>query len=163
LLRQLAQHEDLPAALERSLSELADMSDSPASGVAIHYAGVQFGLGVLPSHTEVEVMLGWARETFPDQELYVDHQLSQYYEPAQAWQTMASGVMIMWINREQQEAIVWFRPEVATTVTWAGEPRKAVSQGAGNSLQPRSSFAAWKEIVRGNAVSWKAVEIAAMV
>ena len=165
LLPQLAQEQELGTALERRLSEIAKLAEFggiPASGVAVRYAGVKTGIGVLPPPAEIDRFLEWGAENCPDQELFLSHQLSRFYQPAQAWLTLGSGVLLMWINREQREAIVWFRPEVMTTVTWAGEPKKAVSRGAGNLLHPRSSFAAWKEIVRGTAVPWKTPEIEAI-
>ena len=56
--------------------------------------------------------------------------------------------------------ILWFRPEVVQTVHWAGEPEKSHKVVAGVlQIHPRSSFSSWKEIVRGKAVPWSAVEV----
>ena len=45
-------------------------------------------------------------------------------------------------------------------MTWAGDPRKAVAQGA-NRLTPRTSFAARRETVRGRSQAWSADEVEA--
>jgi light-regulated signal transduction histidine kinase (bacteriophytochrome) len=61
--------------------------------------------------------------------------------------------------------VLWFRPEVVETVTWAGDPRKAVTpvgDGGPDRLNPRKSFEAWQEIVRGTAAPWAAAEISAI-
>jgi light-regulated signal transduction histidine kinase (bacteriophytochrome) len=59
--------------------------------------------------------------------------------------------------------ILWFRPEVVQTVSWGGNPHElpTVVGPHGPRLTPRRSFEIWKEIVRGRAAPWKAVEIEA--
>lgn len=70
----------------------------------------------------------------------------------------ASGVLGISISQLHASYIVWFRPEVARTVAWAGDPRKAVEPGT-DRLHPRLSFSTWREQVRGRSEQWNAAEI----
>ncbi|KAA2236108.1 bifunctional diguanylate cyclase/phosphodiesterase [Salinarimonas soli] len=67
----------------------------------------------------------------------------------------ASGVLALPVANNPGDGVVWFRPEVARTVTWGGDPgRKAeIDPGTGR-LSPRKSFAAWTETVRGRSLPW---------
>lgn len=69
---------------------------------------------------------------------------------------VAAGVMAISISRLHRHYIVWFRPEIVQTVTWAGEPRK--QEPADGRLHPRRSFASWVEHVRGRSMPWRAAE-----
>ena len=60
--------------------------------------------------------------------------------------------------------MLWFRPEVAQTVTWGGDPHKPVRIGPhGGRLQTRASFDAWREEVRGRARPWQNHEVVAAI
>jgi diguanylate cyclase (GGDEF)-like protein/PAS domain S-box-containing protein len=79
---------------------------------------------------------------------------------AAAFSELASGILITPIATSPGEVIAWFRPERATTVLWAGDPRKAILQEpTGQRLTPRKSFEAWTELVRGRSVPWSAVNL----
>src|SRR6056297_306282 len=74
-----------------------------------------------------------------------------------------AGMLALSISRSPNDYIVWFRREVVETVTWAGNPAKAVEVVDGTeTLTPRASFAAWRETVRGRSRPWKANEIEAV-
>lgn len=54
-----------------------------------------------------------------------------------------------------------FRPEYKQTLTWGGNPEKAVSVSSPNKLHPRKSFEAWKEQVAGQSKRWSDAEVVA--
>jgi two-component system, chemotaxis family, sensor kinase Cph1 len=57
--------------------------------------------------------------------------------------------------------LIWLRGERVRTVEWGGDPRKGIVTGPGGArLEPRASFAAWREEVRGRARPWSASELA---
>jgi signal transduction histidine kinase/CheY-like chemotaxis protein len=56
--------------------------------------------------------------------------------------------------------LLWFRPEVVRTVSWAGDPNKTISLKDGAPrLSPRGSFALWKETVRDQSLPWQPWEV----
>jgi two-component system, chemotaxis family, sensor kinase Cph1 len=63
-----------------------------------------------------------------------------------------AGVLAICISNEKSEWILWFRTEVVEAVTWAGA-RDLIEQSK-NRLEPRASFDAWKEEVRGYCKAW---------
>ncbi len=69
----------------------------------------------------------------------------------------AAGALVLPLSRGTRDALVLWRRPLERTVTWAGDPAKA-SAGPGELLQPRASFAAWCETVRGHSADWSAEE-----
>ncbi|HVF16968.1 MAG TPA: GAF domain-containing protein, partial [Steroidobacteraceae bacterium] len=69
----------------------------------------------------------------------------------------ASGILAIAISQIHASYVIWFRPEVARTIEWAGDPRKPAEAGT-NRLHPRVSFATWREQVRGRSEPWSAAE-----
>lgn len=70
----------------------------------------------------------------------------------------ACGVLAISISRLHRHYVVWFRPEITQTITWAGEPRKEAAP-QGTQLHPRRSFASWVEHVSGRSVPWRPAEV----
>lgn len=63
--------------------------------------------------------------------------------------------------RDPRDAwLLFFRSEKAETRLWAGNPEKTIDLQSGR-LSPRTSFASWKETVRGKSAIWLAVELRA--
>jgi chemotaxis family two-component system sensor kinase Cph1 len=58
-----------------------------------------------------------------------------------------------------RHVILWFRSSVVQTITWAGRPYKETR--ADGRIQPRSSFASWKEELRERSLPWTSAERAA--
>ena len=75
----------------------------------------------------------------------------------------AYGLLLVRLPRGQDGYFFFIRHEVVETVHWAGEPQKFVTQDAadGVRLEPRNSFALWKEQVRGTAAQWDETELKA--
>lgn len=65
-----------------------------------------------------------------------------------------AGVLSMTFGRDG-DGLYCFRKEQVEEVKWAGTPHKAtVPTDDGTRIAPRRSFAAWREIVRGQSVQW---------
>ena len=87
------------------------------------------------------------------------------FPPAAPYADVASGLLAVRLdsNPTLPRYALWFRPEVARTITWAGNPSKAVVPGPGGTsrLGPRASFEAWQETVRGASIPWTRVDLEA--
>jgi PAS domain S-box-containing protein len=55
--------------------------------------------------------------------------------------------------------LMFLRGELVETVTWAGNPNKAVLADEHDRLHPRKSFEAWREIVHGVSRPWTEIEL----
>jgi len=69
----------------------------------------------------------------------------------------AAGALILPLSRGTRDSLVLWRRPLERVITWAGDPAKAAA-APGELLQPRASFAAWQETVRGHSADWSADE-----
>jgi light-regulated signal transduction histidine kinase (bacteriophytochrome) len=75
---------------------------------------------------------------------------------------VASGMVATPLSSSPGEYLVWFRPERVRTVTWGGNPFKAVVTGdTPFDLSPRRSFAQWHQVVERTSEPWSAADLTA--
>src|SRR5690606_21205880 len=72
----------------------------------------------------------------------------------------ASGLLYHSLHSENNNCIMWFRPETKTEVNWAGDPNKAIEKDK-NGLSPRKSFELWQEVTGCMSKPWERPEIMA--
>jgi signal transduction histidine kinase len=133
----------------------------PGEGVALWIDGRFTGLGETPSVEQIAELVVWLNTTANDGVFYTDC-LPLLYPPAEQFADVASGLLALSVSKTPRDYVLWFRPEVIRTVSWAGNPDKPVEFGPGGEfLTPRKSFAEWKESVRLHAAPWLASEIEA--
>jgi len=124
----------------------------PAGGVATWIDGKLHVAGATPPPDFIMKLVAWLNGLAkPILETY---QLGTLFPPARAHSATASGLLAVSLPRQITDYVMWFRPEVARTVTWAGNPEKMV----GDRLTPRTSFEAWQEEVREQSVPWDEVD-----
>ena len=92
--------------------------------------------------------------------VYVTEELSAVYPKAADFADRAAGLIAVPISRTPRDYLIFFRRELARTVTWAGDPTKkeAAFGPNGPRLSPRKSFEVWQETVRGKSAPWTASE-----
>ncbi len=91
---------------------------------------------------------------------FATHEIGAVHPPAADYTERAAGLLAVPISRAPRDFLVFFRREIARTVTWAGNPEKPVTLGPnGLRLTPRKSFEAWTEVVRGQSLPWSAVDL----
>lgn len=121
-----------------------------------------FAFGSTPPEPFVNALCEWLSTRTNDDGIFATDRLGDLWPPARDHAALASGILAISVSREPKDFIVWFRPEVVTTVKWAGNPVKPVEAGPfGERLTPRSSFALWQETVRGRCLPWTQGDIAA--
>ncbi|NVN88734.1 MAG: GAF domain-containing protein [Rhodopseudomonas sp.] len=162
LISDIEQLHDHRAGLVRNSEALLELMG--ASGLCLHSQEGIMTLGTTPSEAEIESLVNLVGGT-DDAELFQTDRLSAILPEAAAYTYVASGVLAVPLSRSPpRRVMLWFRPEVAQTVYWAGNPDKPVIAGQGElRLSPRKSFASWTEETRGRAIPWQSHEIAAAV
>ncbi|MBL8329534.1 MAG: GAF domain-containing protein [Rubrivivax sp.] len=140
-----------------------------ATGAALVHEGEILTTGEVPSTAELRELLQWVdaqpRPPLDDGAADVGGARDPVFScssveganPALAPLTpTACGVLAVSLSNRQADWLMWFRKEQLRTITWAGNPSKPVTLGPGDfsQLSPRTSFAAWSEIVRGTALPW---------
>jgi light-regulated signal transduction histidine kinase (bacteriophytochrome)/CheY-like chemotaxis protein len=66
-----------------------------------------------------------------------------------------AGVLLLPQAYGRGDAIAWLRPEQSSVVRWGGDPRQSIIMDpVQGRLVPRSSFAVWRQEVRGRCKPW---------
>lgn len=136
-----------------------------ASGAALLLEGEVITVGDVPATQRIRDIGTWldgkrkthaaqARDNLVTASLTID-------EPTfRDIRTVASGLIAAPLSSTSGEYLIWFRPERITTVTWGGDPLKAVVIGDDPSdLSPRRSFAQWHQLVEGKSDPWSLADI----
>ncbi|MEL6910785.1 MAG: ATP-binding protein [Cyanobacteria bacterium J06598_4] len=157
----ISQTKELETGLTQNPQLLLDLVG--ASGAALSLGDEIISLGTTPEAEEIAKMLPWLENQFGADTIYETDCLTSEYTELETDKAIASGLLALQISRVQQTYIIWFRPEVAQTVNWGGNPAKAVETVADGTVRmsPRKSFAKWQETVRGKSLPWKTCEIEA--
>jgi light-regulated signal transduction histidine kinase (bacteriophytochrome) len=75
-----------------------------------------------------------------------------------AYREVASGVIAFILPKPVDNAVMWFRPQLTSTMNWSGDPTQHLSPGpvgsATHRLHPRQSFDIWQQEVTGIAQPW---------
>ncbi|MEM6438617.1 MAG: HWE histidine kinase domain-containing protein [Pseudomonadota bacterium] len=151
------------ADLVESFDVLADaLSGLIASdGLAVYSNGRFVSSGDAPTEAEFHRLARFLN-TAPTGEIFASDALIRVLPEAEGFADRAAGLLAIPISRTPRDFIVFFRREIARSVTWAGDPSKPVQPGPnGDRLTPRKSFEAWTEIVRGACAPWTEGELRA--
>ncbi|KMO26949.1 histidine kinase, partial [Methylobacterium variabile] len=148
-MRELARSDDFVSALTENTHTLLDLFD--ARGAATVSDEAVRRLGQTPPPDAVLAIAAWLRATLPaDRTSYATAEFAAAHPPSAAYAECASGLLAVFVDSERRHLLLWFRPEVPSTVTWGGDPRKPVLAGSGPvAVLPRRSFERWVEERRG--------------
>jgi light-regulated signal transduction histidine kinase (bacteriophytochrome)/DNA-binding response OmpR family regulator len=156
-LEQIAAAGDFASGLTQGQPNLLSFIES--TGAVVLFDDVCLSIGSVPSDAVLIKLRDWLM-TRPLETLFATHTLPQLYPPSREWKSRASGVMAVQILPKHRCYALWFRPEVISTVTWAGDPNKPVSVENGQArISPRRSFEAWKQTVELQSPRWTEDEI----
>jgi light-regulated signal transduction histidine kinase (bacteriophytochrome) len=159
LVRRMSRETDLAKGLTRYRPNLVDYI--PAGGVGLWLDNRYTMLGKAPQMDQVAALVAWLNGAAEDGVFFTD-QLPLLYPPAAEFAEVGSGLIALSVPKTPRDYVLWFRPEVIHTITWAGNPHKPIEAGnAGERISPRKSFAAWRELVRFHSEPWRSVDVEA--
>lgn len=140
---------------ENTLGLLKDLIN--ADGFFICYKNRLHKSGTLPSDEQIHSLYHWLQNKSGTG--FKTSYLAKEYEGAKAISNSIAGVLYLSLGRTSGNGVVWTRGEVEKTVSWGGNPNKAVQVNAEtNVLTPRNSFEIWKETVQFQSLEWKKAE-----
>lgn len=161
-VKSLAQSSDLHAALGPRGGN-AGLGDYIASGgAALFTANEVTTVGVTPTENEIRNLASWLSNR--SDSLFATDRLEEVCLSAKELRQVAAGLLAVRLSRSKPEYAMWFRPELATTVNWAGDPTRPVEidlSCGSQRLKPRASFALWRQEVKGRSKPWTDLEIEA--
>jgi diguanylate cyclase (GGDEF)-like protein/PAS domain S-box-containing protein len=158
-------HAPLPLAqaLEAGAPDLLRLVD--ANGALICLSGQTYCIGHTPPPAAAEAALAVLGEVESAQVRAFDD-VGLRFPRLAACTHEGSGALWLPLTDDNDDAILWFRPEQARSVTWGGNPHTHTihaahtSEGTAAPISPRTSFAAWKESVTGRSAPWTPVDLA---
>ncbi|NJN75501.1 MAG: GAF domain-containing protein [Synechococcaceae cyanobacterium RL_1_2] len=158
LLKPLSQAHDLSEELIDHHEQLQALVN--AHGLAIIQGDEVHLRGATPTRKDLDPLISWLIPQI-ESDLFYSDRLPLIYEPAQEFKAIASGILMLSLNKVQNHYILWFRPEVIQTVDWAGNPNKnaVIEEDGSITLSPRKSFEQWKEQIQGRSIPWLQCEI----
>lgn len=158
LIDRLAGATDFVAALVADTDLLLALTG--ATGAIICDGDDRVVIGRTPDEDTVTAILDWLPNQF-ERDVFATYALPSVYPETIADPQVASGLLAMAISTIQNRYVLWFRPEVLQTVTWAGKPEKDehIEADGTKTLRPRTSFEAWQETVRETSLPWLPCEV----
>ena len=144
------------AVIRRDAHRLIDLVG--AQGMAVRIDGITSTHGHTPDEAGLTQLLQWL-DARPSKNILATDRLSDLLEAdGIAPHTAGIGGMLAMPISNARDYAIWFLPELAKTVTWAGDPHKSQGSPDGR-LTPRTSFAAWTQAVAGRSRPWEQDEI----
>ena len=132
-----------------------------ATGAALVFEGEVLTTGDVPSTDDIREIARWL-PSMVKQGVFATASLGAVEPAFGPLAGIASGLLAVTISNQSDEMLIWFRSERVRTVTWGGDPSKAVSDSDDPSeLSPRRSFAQWHQIVKGTSDPWTASDVRA--
>jgi len=154
LMFELAGGASLGASLPLLEESIRDIL--PHDGVSLLAGGEYAALGEAPSRAEF-MAIAPALTGLPPDEVFATGALAEQVPAAAGFAERAAGALVLPLSHRPGDYLVLWRRPVDQVVIWAGNPSKA-APAPGAMLEPRASFAAWREIVRGRGAEWSEEE-----
>lgn len=127
-----------------------------ATGAALLFDNKLHMAGDTPDEKFIADLIDWLNENM-ENHLYETDRLPFVYPAALSKRNQASGLLACRLSKEPNEYMIWFRPEVITTVNWGGDPDKPVEFAASGirEMSMRKSFEKWSQTVECTSAAWK--------
>lgn len=132
-----------------------------AGGVTLTYNNIMRTAGQTPPADFTDDLILWLQTKDIDK-VFSATQLSEQFEEAADYAQVASGILVISIDKERGDYVICYRPEVVQTISWGGDPNKAINfEPDGKNYHPRNSFKVWMETVRNASLPWNRHELKA--
>ena len=130
-----------------------------ADGVVVRYNKRLESKGQTPSTDDVEDLVLWLK-SLDISKVYHEESLSDVYERATAYTKTGSGILVIPIQPQKGDYIIFFRQEVVQKVNWGGNPEEAIQfEKQTQNYHPRNSFKIWQQTVARTSLPWKSYEV----
>ncbi|PZX61292.1 light-regulated signal transduction histidine kinase (bacteriophytochrome) [Algoriphagus ratkowskyi] len=135
--------------------ELLSLCNS--TGVSIVIEGKVYKHGHTPSEKEIIFLANHFNDSNIKTSFHTN-KLVNFLPDLKSLCENTAGIIYHSLDLEENNCIIWYRPETKSEVTWAGDPKKSIIKNE-KGLHPRNSFELWKEIVNCTSKPWLQPEI----
>ncbi|MEL6487606.1 MAG: HWE histidine kinase domain-containing protein, partial [Pseudomonadota bacterium] len=155
LRNQLMVHLADGIGLNRSLAILTRTLDDLIAhdGLTVYLDGAFTRHGAAPDQDELAAIAPSLKAAQIDKAFAVTN-IADHIPAASAFADKAAGALFVPISRGPLDYLILWRKPLTKRVRWAGDPSKAKITDPEDRLQPRKSFAAWEETVKGQCEAW---------
>lgn len=130
-----------------------------ASSMVICQNQRKFFLGQVPCVALLNHLTNWLR-TLPPADVYATDALTSEFPDADAWHSIAHGLLVTPVTPDMANYVMWFRPQIMRSIKWAGNPEKLIELvDDGVRISPRKSFATWLQSYGDNSAPWSFADI----
>jgi chemotaxis family two-component system sensor kinase Cph1 len=130
-----------------------------AAGAALLSDGRVRTTGDVPGTQQLREIVAWL-DRQPETAIFATSSLGAREASFEPLKSVAAGLLAARTSSDPDEYLIWFRPERVRTLTWGGNPYKAVEIGNDPThLSPRRSFAQWHQLVEGTSDPWTAEDM----
>jgi len=171
---KMAQSEDIRKKLVIQMSSIKNLSNAlckfqpkftdivDCSGGALILNGEICLVGSTPLESEIEDLVNDFLSK-QDEGIYFTKNLMKRFPEAELYKDKASGILGIRIGENQNDYLLWFRPQAIQSVSWGGNPEKDgfIKDGV-EYLTPRKSFERWTESKSGEAFAWEEYDFEAV-
>ena len=159
LLENMSNYDNFVDGLHQAPTTLMDVFD--CGGAAVCFDDEIVTMGITPTIPQIRELQGWL-ETNAKTDVFRTNSYGDLSAAGQEIKDTASGIIAASLTERPGNYLLWFRPEMVHTVTWAGQQEKPRVLTDGRVfLSPRQSFEAWKQLVENSAAPWKPMELTA--
>ncbi|GHE44602.1 ATP-binding protein [Sphingobacterium griseoflavum] len=160
--RSLIDNERIVSLVEQCGSQI--LKAFRASGFVLFFEGAVYSVGDVPSDDQIE-QIAHQFVVMEDQHCLRSYSTELDLEAIKLDSSRFAGLLSCRLTHGIKDCLILFRPERASTVTWAGDPTKLVSMDASGKpfISPRNSFEQWVEECRGQSDDWTEVEVEVFV
>jgi light-regulated signal transduction histidine kinase (bacteriophytochrome) len=146
-----------PASLAEEPADLLALTG--AAGAAILTEDDTLAIGQTPGVASLRQIAAWLNDC-RERGVFATDGLAALWPESQAFAATASGLLAASISELHPSYVLWFRPQLARSIDWAG-PKDKAGDGATGRLSPRVSFDLWREQLHLRATPWEPHQIEA--
>lgn len=130
-------------------------------GAVLYYENKFYKMGVTPSDFKMYDILTWISVLHPDSAGFITDSLCGSVFPGHL--SVSDGICGMAAVRISSKCVLfWFRNHTDAVLNWGGAKNEPGEIDDGSKMHPRSSFKAFKEVVKARSAPWKDIEISAI-
>ena len=150
---------DAPIGIVSQSPNIADLVK--CDGAALFYGGRFWLLGTTPTEEQVGDIASWLLQNHKDSTgLSTDSLADAGYPGAEALGEAICGMAAARIT--DKDFLFWFRSHAQKEIKWGGEKHDPSAGDDPRKMHPRSSFAAFLEVVKQRSLPWEDVEMDAI-
>lgn len=123
-----------------------------AKGMSVYFQNNLLSYGKTPTQDQVTALIEWLNSN-PIQLFFATSSLPLTFEPGVKYKDKACGLLVIPIISLQNHYIIFYRPEIIHSISWAGNPSESL-KCQGDKYSPRDSFERFMQTITNHAAPW---------